>query len=366
MSTEYTYSIQNDFPNHKVATDRLAQEIRDSAIVTALDYINTAGDDCNIFFKADLSPTDKTILDGIVATHSGIPLPNPTPKVQDDGSLVVAQAGLVGSEVIFATHDYCNRTTWFQDSVRVSNEALVDQGDGIHFHGANSFWIDMTHGYVLDEDNYCAQVPDGYAVVVTVDGVLKTQREPYENAGGDYIVDYANGVVESVSGSWAGKAVIASYNYATTSTFYVRPDAGKAIDINEAEIQYTDDVVLTDSVEMAVFGWVQIFAPQLWDQNGGPLPLNSMVRLAGRIYKRVSQMVDEGRGAYPVIPPNGGAQRGMQHATIGYPFQYEAITRLWNKYGMEMRVRNLHDRPFTGEHATASFYCLSRNESDLT
>ena len=79
MATKYTKSIQSDFPNHAVSTDRLTQEIRESAIVTALDYINTDGDDCDIWFKADLSSGDVIILAGVVAAHSGTPLPSNAP-----------------------------------------------------------------------------------------------------------------------------------------------------------------------------------------------------------------------------------------------------------------------------------------------
>lgn len=70
----YTYSVQDDFPNHKVDLSRLQQEIRDSAIVVALRDILVEGDDCNIWFKDALSSGDETILDGIVAVHSGEPL----------------------------------------------------------------------------------------------------------------------------------------------------------------------------------------------------------------------------------------------------------------------------------------------------
>jgi hypothetical protein len=78
--TTYHYSIQNDFPNHKVDSTRLAQEIQASTIITALDYISTSGDDCAIVFKDALSVGDKTTLDGIVATHSGAPMPNDIPQ----------------------------------------------------------------------------------------------------------------------------------------------------------------------------------------------------------------------------------------------------------------------------------------------
>jgi len=80
--TTYTFSIENDFPNHKVASDRLTQEIQTSAIVTVLDCISTAGDDCNIVFKDALSPTDESLLDGIVAVHSGEPLPSESQPVE--------------------------------------------------------------------------------------------------------------------------------------------------------------------------------------------------------------------------------------------------------------------------------------------
>jgi len=72
--TPYTYSVQDDFPNHKVDPSRLQQEIQGSAIVTAMYSIFVGGDDCVITFKDALSSGDETILDGIVAAHSGEPL----------------------------------------------------------------------------------------------------------------------------------------------------------------------------------------------------------------------------------------------------------------------------------------------------
>ena len=57
----YIKSISWDFPNQKVATCRLEQEIRESAIVTALDRIDTAEGNCSIRFKAALSSEEETI-----------------------------------------------------------------------------------------------------------------------------------------------------------------------------------------------------------------------------------------------------------------------------------------------------------------
>jgi hypothetical protein len=77
MATKYTYSIQNAFPNHKVAPDSLTKEIQLSAIATSLSTINaglTDPDNCDIWFISDLAEGDVTILNNIVAAHIGIPL----------------------------------------------------------------------------------------------------------------------------------------------------------------------------------------------------------------------------------------------------------------------------------------------------
>jgi hypothetical protein len=84
--TKYTYSIQNDFPNHIVSSNRLSLEIRSGVITIALDYIGTSGDDCDIFFKADLPTEDKTVLDGLVSIHSGEELPSEAQSVLIDQS----------------------------------------------------------------------------------------------------------------------------------------------------------------------------------------------------------------------------------------------------------------------------------------
>lgn len=77
-STKYTYGVAEDFtgltedaPN----LGRLSQEITSSAIVTALDFAQLEGDGCDIWFKAELSSGDVAILDGLVAAHTGVPLP---------------------------------------------------------------------------------------------------------------------------------------------------------------------------------------------------------------------------------------------------------------------------------------------------
>jgi len=85
MSQNYDYTIATAFPNAAVDSSRLTQEIQASAIVTALDYISTASGTCSIWFKAALSSGDETILDGLVAAHSGESLAQPPQAVTLSG-----------------------------------------------------------------------------------------------------------------------------------------------------------------------------------------------------------------------------------------------------------------------------------------
>jgi hypothetical protein len=74
---QYQYTIS------PFSSDRLTQEIRISAIQTALDYITSFGTSVSIYFKADLSSGDVEILNTIVSNHSGLPVvENITQKVE--------------------------------------------------------------------------------------------------------------------------------------------------------------------------------------------------------------------------------------------------------------------------------------------
>jgi len=69
-----TYS----FTKTPVSIDRLTQEIQNSSITIAIDYITLFGSDLQISFKSDLSTEEQTTLSTLVTNHSGLPLPQNT------------------------------------------------------------------------------------------------------------------------------------------------------------------------------------------------------------------------------------------------------------------------------------------------
>jgi len=98
MSSSKVYTISSAFPNGKVDTARLTLEIGQSSITIAIDYIKTYVDDCTIYFKTDLSAGEWTTMDGLVAVHTGEPIPHNSETA--DGRSVVRQT-IVNTAVAF-------------------------------------------------------------------------------------------------------------------------------------------------------------------------------------------------------------------------------------------------------------------------
>lgn len=267
----------------------------------------------------------------------------------DDGLPVTSPEPRTGTELILVTPNFCDPTTWYPTSERITNEALTDSGDGLTWNSSHTFWIDMTHGKLFDEDALAADVGHGYSVVVTVDSVEQTPRDPFSDTGGDYVIDYAAGTVTFAS-SQAGKTVVASYSRMVDSTWILTPDPGYRIDIESAEAQFSQDVVLNDTVVFDIYVY-------------NPYDLPNKVLYARSSYKRMVNYIDEAEGSYPVIPAIGGPDgRGTSVPIYGFPFRYGTVRKVLSSQGTELRVSLQNHQPFSGEHATATFYCTVRAE----
>lgn len=368
--THYTYSLENDFPNHIVASDRLSQEIAQSSIVIALDHIDTAGDDVVVWFKDPLALADVATLDDIVSVHTGEPLPQNTPMPvtlfgpsgevaqNADRNLLVATQPRTGDAVTYVTHNFCDATTWFGDSVRVHDELATDTGDGLTWSLEHNPLIDMVHGKVQQEVIYSNDQrkanpsdPHGYLVTVTVDDAPVVERHAFWDSDGDYVVNYENGTLEFFT-SRAGSVVKVSYSYANGSTFYVVPDDGFILDIEKAKCIFSEDFIMNDSVVFAMWGYADVFAPELG------LPPGTKIPIAETEYKSLLQFVAESATNMPVLPALGGtSRRAMRCPWYSVHFYYGTVTRINSTYGMELRLSQARHIPNGGECTIATFYC---------
>lgn len=261
----------------------------------------------------------------------------------------------VGKEVVYATHNYCDPTTWFGSSVRVDAELATDSGDGLTWDLGHDNVIDLVHGKIFDEDNYASLAPHGYAVIVKVDGVVANMRAPFSAAGGDYEANYATGKIVFFV-SKAGSVITVDYSYATDSTFSIVPDVGFDIDIEGAIARWSNDFVMNDTVCFQLYGLASIFAPELG------LPAGTLIPIGTTNYKTLNQLTSEASSFFPsCIVPAGGATRGNAVAQHAVGFSYRTIRKLQSAYGIELRVKLSNDIPMGGSVTTATFYCVVRD-----
>ena len=357
--TEYRYTVASDnlFPNKKVDLPAFESQIRASAILTALDSVVVAAGDCVVTMKDALSAGDLLILDGLVLAHSGAPLPTAPAPTTSDKRPIVAMSKPDSSKKTIITHDWTDPTTWAECAVRVLDEVAADMGAQTVYSLAHPNVIDTYHGKLSQEDYLLSSAGNSYRVAVKVNAVSKTEQDPHFGTGGDFTVDYSLGRVTFLAALQPADVVTVTYHYATSSAFTVKPEAGKALKLEFAEVQFSDDVVLTDSVVFQPYGLVDVFAPQLMPgvPSGTKIPLGNPV-----VYKAMSDFQNDAVKSYPVYPVLGGSGwRGSQRPVIVFDWDYLSSTVLRSDYGLEIRVSLQHDAPFSGYYATATFYATT-------
>lgn len=372
MASTIQYDVSN-FPNGFNAAS-FKVEIERSGIVTALEEISTAGTVVFVKFKTDLPHVDKVILDGdpgdpppyggLVAAHSGKPLADEASfAFSNMGNLKVEAVKPTGGGSIRVSHDYCKPITWYGDSDRIVDEILgCPMGDGINFRADYKYWICLTQGLVTSENdiiNDTATWPNGpFNVEIKVNDIVKVE-------GVDYKVDYLYGEVSFLwpnpfntahnmgMGPLAPTDVVkATYSRATTSTWYLRPAPGKTLLISNTELQFSQNNRMSSAV---------IFAPWIFYP-----PLGQMIPVPGdkTIYKRMTDLVNEGNKGTGSIAPMGGDKRGLRYPVSVFPFDYLTNKPLASSLQAELRTYIENHIPVDGEYATVTCYCMEIDDPD--
>ena len=248
-----------------------------------------------------------------------------------------------GSGLVVVTYNWCDKCTWYQGSTRKTGHALT-LDTGLVYDSGIQNWIDLTHGRLYREDLVSAD----YLVKVYDGATELTERTPFADSGGDYVVDYKTGKV-TLAQAPSG-AVTADFSHENGSLFTIAPTEGKRLWVEDSEVQFSTDIDLTDTIHF-----------QAWAYNPEDLP-NKIAVTAKTTYKTAGDFVDEARGVYPQIPAFGGSSRGLTQPTLNFPFKYMQLKELFYSQGLEIRVWLENDTEFAGERATATFYCSSYDE----
>jgi hypothetical protein len=279
-----------------------------------------------------------------------------------DGKPIFSLFPTEGSRITLVTHNWCDKTTWYQQAVRVVDETPTPTTSGTVYTLAHANVIDIFHGKLWAEDGLKDSNGYSYRAVVKVNGTTKAEADPHTGAG-DYTINYGTGVVTFSPAVATDATVLVTYHYATTSLFTIKPSAGKKLLIRTVEVQFSSDVEMNDTVRFEPYGYVDYFAPQYLQVNGGPYPPGTKIPLGATVYKTMLDFQAESNGALPKIPAIGGSSwRGIQNEIIVFPWDYAALLPISSAAGMEVRLSLEHDAVFGGEFGTATLYCLSEDE----
>lgn len=291
----------------------------------------------------------------------------PTTGPRAGGRSQISTFPTEGSSVNIFSHDWCNPTTWYTQAVRVVDEVATDSGDQITWNLSRQNIIDTYHGKITGEDFLSDSGGNSYRVSVTVDGVAKAEVDPHTGVG-DFTVDYANGKIVFGSALNVGAVVKATYHYENGSLFIVAPDSGKRLLLKRVEVQFTDNINITDTIKFIPYGLVDVFAPSLVNNpypSGTKIPIND-----GTVYKTMQDYINESNGAQPKIIDLGGSSsnwRASQNKTVILVWDYMTVDYISSAAGVELHTYLDHDTPFSSINTTpasaiATFYCLSEDE----
>jgi hypothetical protein len=273
-----------------------------------------------------------------------------------------------GDFVNIITHDWCDPTTWYGQSVYVVDEVAQNSGDNLTYTLAHQNIIDTFHGKLNMEDYLSDANGNSYRVTVTVNGVQKTEVDPHDGVG-DFTVDYKAGKVTFNSALSSSDVVKVTYHYENGSMFTVKPKSGKVLYLKKVKVLFTENIEITDTIRFTPYGPVDNFAPQLVNN---PYPSGTMIPLSnGTVYKTMVNYLAEVSRNFDKVQDLGGGVgnwRASPVKTTLLEWDYPALQAIKSSLGMEIRMLLDHDTPYTGglsgkpAHGIACFECFVEDE----
>lgn len=263
------------------------------------------------------------------------------------------------------SHDYTDKTTWYQKSTQVVDEELTPDGPMTTFASANLHWVNPDHPKLYNQsynrgsppyDQVSLWMPDGTLVarstfrpIIKIDDVVQTSGYSFEYSNGTVIFD------DPVTGT-----VTATYYYATSSEFIIRPQAGLVWQIPRVEVNTTSSLFLNATT------FFQYWRDPAFEFSNQAFMLSEMP------YQSFSQMqasatcgADQyaamgGSGIMAPSAENGwghGYVRGTDQISIIMPWNYRKPFIMTNAQSDAIRIYTTnHNIHLGADYLTATFY----------
>jgi len=309
--------------------------------IPALDYLLWANSDEII---VHVGSGDIVINDGSsdLGMSDGIDLikgafPNSIKVKLDKVSPVTGRPEMIlieaeGSAETICTHNFMDKSTWYEESIRVVAESPILDSEKI-YDLVKDYIIDCSHGKITFEDTLnTAQLFHAY------DGGVEITQDT------DYTVDFELGkIIIDASYTLTG-ALTVDYSYAAGSTYTIKPAAEKILSIKDAEIQFSSDL----GMEPITF--------EIWAYDPNNLP--NKVNVYSRKYKNIRDIINVARQGKGQIEPCDV----LTLPTYVFPFSYDRKVILEASKGMELRIKIVNDIAMSGTYGTMTFYTIEEDE----
>jgi hypothetical protein len=277
-----------------------------------------------------------------------------------DGRLELSVWPTEGSKTNYISPNWCDPTTWYYSAIRVVAE-IPTTSNNIVYTLAHDTIIDAYHGKLSYESRLEDLEGNSFRVTVKVNTVTKTEVNPATDTG-DFVINYAAGTITFSSALDPEDDVEVTYHYENGSTWVLHPDPGRQLKISKIEVQFSTDIVLTDTVQFIPYGLADYFAPEY--VAAGYIPSGTKIPLGdGEIYKTMLDFINDSNGVLDTLPQLGGDPetnwRAMKTSVQVFRWDYTAVTPIDSSKGLEIHIRLVNDIPLGGWLAVATFYCLS-------
>ena len=378
MSTFKQYSIFNDTPTHKVNTDTLTNEIRTSNVSVSLDYITTYQDDLVIHFKSELSNPDIILLDFIVNNHTGVQTTTSGPVYDNYGNLLISNTGNSGWKETFISPNWCDKTTWYENSVKVVNETLTTLDNINYSISTPQPIIDAKHWKIPDEG--IKPVIFNCHPQVSINDVVVNESYYVGNSivSQDYTINYDLGLVTFNTTLQPTDIVKMTYNKLNTTEFVnpygyrqsawtIKAPEGYRVLLNSAEVQFSVDLIMRDTIRFIPYSTVGkdplinflMYAPYNYPE-GTEIPLSMLDPTMEKRFNNMMDFIDDSNDCYFIkaCDPLIRELRDLPCDMTVYKWQYQGTENmeLNSKLGRFMKIFLKDDQVFYGTRATATLY----------
>lgn len=263
------------------------------------------------------------------------------------------------------SHDYTDKTTWYQKSTQTTNEILTGTQSNTVFTSANINWINPDSPKLYNQSYNQGVPPYGQISLRMPDGslVAKSTFRPFiyvanvlQTSG--YTIDYATGTVTFSSS--IGGAVKATYYKATTSDFILTPPPGVIWSIPRVEVNTTSALIFNGTTYF-----------QYWRDPSYSFTVSAYM-MSEMLYQSFAQLqasATVGADIYPSMGGTGimspsaengwgtGYSRGTGQESVIIPWEYRKPFIMKASVYDTIRLITTNDTNHAGaDYLTATFY----------